>query len=424
MFSKPAIDLANEEARVVYEGKTTAEWTNVNVWIRSAECARKTGVWLAVCEEGKLFPIANFAYADDPGHALLLGLVAVVKDRPMSVHDVAKLNIVINLFGLFLLSALLFSIRYEVASLIVLALGFGSYFLWVGASPHPGLMGVAIMAATYPTVILLGEYGYIDGPKRLFLIAMGLALLGLAALLRGSIGSMGVAASAVVLAYLIWAKFKQGQTFRYLTLLFLAIVALQVPNMLHKVRDTFFSMEPVSHIQAHGLSHSLYIGLGAAGENKFNIRWSDSDGMEAVKRVNSDVAYVSPEYFRILRALYFRNVFGDPLEVARIYGIKFIELINQRHPDWAPPLWLLALGATALLAVGYRYKRWRTTENGPASVLLIIPLVFMGMFVAQGVLAHPHRQYSYPIGVFSILVIAIGLELFVRYGLYSNRGAK
>lgn len=421
MLGKPAVDLANEEARRIYESKTTAEWTNVNVWIRSADCARTTGAWLAICEDGKLYPIANSAYADDPGHALLLGLAAIIKNRSMSVHDVAKLNIVINLFGIFVLSALLFSMRHEVASLLALALGFGSYFLWVGASPHPGLVGVTIMAAIYPLTILLIENGHINGPRRAFLLILGLALLGLAALLRGSIGSMGAAASIVILAYLTWAKFKQRQYFRYLAMLILTIIALQAPNIVHKSRDVFFPMEPANHIQAHGLSHSLYIGLGAAGENKFGIRWDDGDGMAAAKKVNPDVVYVSPEYFRILRSQYFQHVANQPLEVVRVYSLKFLELIKQRHPDWGPPLWLIILGAFILLATGRRHQIWKANGSASAPIFLIVALIFIGLFLAQGVLAHPDRQYSYPIGAFSILIIAIGLELFIRHGLRSNK---
>jgi len=43
------------------------------------------------------------------------------------------------------------------------------------------------------------------------------------------------------------------------------------------------------------------------------------------------------------------------------------------------------------------------------------------VFERESILAHPHRQYSYPIGAFSILIIAIGLELFIRHGLRSNK---
>ena len=54
-----------------------SDWAATNVWLASADCALKRGVWLAVCENGKLVPISERAIADDPGHALILDLWSI-----------------------------------------------------------------------------------------------------------------------------------------------------------------------------------------------------------------------------------------------------------------------------------------------------------------------------------------------------------
>src|SRR5437588_12594993 len=50
------------------------DWGATNIWLDSTSCALERGVWLALCEKGKLVPISERAIADDPGHALLLDL--------------------------------------------------------------------------------------------------------------------------------------------------------------------------------------------------------------------------------------------------------------------------------------------------------------------------------------------------------------
>src|SRR5678815_5634900 len=51
-----------------------SDWKATNVWLAAADCARERGTWLTLCEDGKLVPMSERAIADDPGHALILGL--------------------------------------------------------------------------------------------------------------------------------------------------------------------------------------------------------------------------------------------------------------------------------------------------------------------------------------------------------------
>ncbi len=422
-FGAAGLRTASEEAGRQYQNVQKSDWGAANVWLRSAECTRETGAWLAICNEGKLFPIASFALADDPGHAFLLGQIARLKDRSVSVLDVARLNILINFVGIVAVAGLLFAARLEVAALIVLMLGSGPYFSWVGASPHPGLIGVATMAFIFPMTIVFGVQGYLSGIKRVLFLVLGGALLGLAAMLREPIGTMGLVVSTGALAYVATNKSGLRWKLRLLILMGVVVFAWQAPRWILTARDALFPIQPASLIQTHGISHNLYIGLGAGGENKFGIRWDDSEGDAAVKRVDPNVQYVSPEYFRILWRLYLNRLAEDPVEVIRIYAAKSLDILKYRLPEWAPPLWLMIISSCGLLMVGYRQSGRRDKYAfGAIPIVVVMALAFIGMFIAQGVLAHPSRQYAHPIGGFVLFILAVGFELLVQ--LRSRRDGK
>lgn len=408
---------ANKEADRQFSAVEKADWGATNSWIRAAECARETGAWLAICDKSKLLPIADYALADDPGQALLLGLAARLKNRPMSVADVARLNILINLIGMLSVASLLFAARYQTASLFILMLGSMPYFSWIGASPHPGLIGAASMAFIFPAAVLLGGLGYLTGIRRVLFLVIGAGLLGLAALLREPIGTMGLVVTAGALIYLGINKSCQIRKWQLLILLAVALVSWQSPRWVLMARDACFPIQPAKYVQTHGTSHNLYIGLGAGGANKFGIQWDDGDGAAAVKKVDDRVAYVSPEYFRILWRLYFDRIKQDPLEVGRIYVVKLGEMLRHRLPNWSLPLWVVLIGWCALLVAAHRRRIWQTAGLGAAPVLITTALAFISMFIAQGVLAHPALQYAHPIGGFALLIWAVGLEVFVRHAI-------
>jgi peptidoglycan/LPS O-acetylase OafA/YrhL len=90
------------------------------------------------------------------------------------------------------------------------------------------------------------------------------------------------------------------------------------------------------------------------------------------------------------------------------------DILNHRLPDWAPSLWLVMVGTGVLLFVGHWRKLWRGHDFQAAPTIIIMALTFIVMFVAQGMLSHPSRQYAYPIGGFVLLIFGVGLELFGR----------
>ena len=88
-----------------------SDWRATNVWLDSTDCTVARGVWLAVCEDGRLIPISERAIADDPGHALLLSGWAAITGKRASLVDVARLSTLLNTIGLVALAGLLFSRR-------------------------------------------------------------------------------------------------------------------------------------------------------------------------------------------------------------------------------------------------------------------------------------------------------------------------
>ena len=94
-----------------YADLMPSDWKATNVWLAAADCALERGVWLSVCEQGKLVPMSERAIADDPGHALLLGLWSMATRRHADLIDVARLNTLTDTIGLLTRAGLLFAGR-------------------------------------------------------------------------------------------------------------------------------------------------------------------------------------------------------------------------------------------------------------------------------------------------------------------------
>ena len=187
------------------------DWEATYAWLRSAECTQLTGAWLAICDNGKLVPISEVARADDPGHALLLGLWAKISARKLVLVDVVHLNIALNTFGLVFLASFLFAIRAYVTSIVLLAPGPVIYLGFTGASPHWGCIGVASMAAVLPMALVAREKEWLSARGGHACFAAGLVSLAIAALVREPIGMMALFISLGTLATLAWRRWRAGQ---------------------------------------------------------------------------------------------------------------------------------------------------------------------------------------------------------------------
>ena len=165
-----------DDAERNYGEVSTSDWAHTNYWLKSAECARQTGAWLALCEDdGKLKPISEEAIGDDPGHAFLLALWTIASDDDAAtLVDVAWLNIALNSLGFLLLASFLFALRAYPCALLFMYLGPIVYLKWIGVAPHWGLLGVASMAAVLPMAILAKEYGFLSPRLGQWFVGLGL----------------------------------------------------------------------------------------------------------------------------------------------------------------------------------------------------------------------------------------------------------
>jgi hypothetical protein len=399
-----------------------SDWAATNVWLESAKCARASGALLAICDGSRLVPISEYALADDPGHALFIGILALATKRNVSLADVACLNIAIDALGFIALACILFAMRAYLTVIAFLALGPVVYLGWVGTSPHWSFIGVASLASILPLALAAREYGWLSRRSGSIFIVVGVLSLALAVLIRESIGMMGLLASLGTAGVLAGSRIRAQKRVRSLVLIgLLVLAAAMTPRGVLLARDVSFAMEPAHHVQTHGLSHTLYIGLGTV-ENRFGIRFEDSFGAEAAKKAASDVPYLSPDYYRIMWKLYLACVVEDPLEVAWIYLRKAGMILDDPILDSAPKLWIVLAIAIAALTITRR-DAWRRVGFAQGRLIVVVALVFIGLFIVQAVLAQPSRLFAAPAGAFVLVLLAGLLEFFCRsLWVYVRRG--
>jgi hypothetical protein len=291
-----------------------ADWIPTNMWLKSAECARLQGVWLAICDGNNLVPISEYSFGDDPGHALFLGIWAMATDDRVSLEDVADLNVALNTAGFIVLASFLFAIRAYVTSIVFLWTGPVIYLRWIGVSPHWGFIGVTSMALVLPMALIAKEHGFLSRWSGRAYVAVGILGLAVAALVREPIGVMGLVTSIGVIGALVVRRRRSRSRLRSLFAIgLLVLVASEASTWVVLARDVSFEMEPAQRVTTHNFSHTLYIGLGAV-PNGFGISYDDDVARTSVERVAPDVVYCSPEYYRVLWKLYWNKITRAPVD--------------------------------------------------------------------------------------------------------------
>ena len=417
LFGVETAVLSVESARETFGGMSEADWAHTNYWLKSAECARATGAWLVTCDDdGRLRPLAEEAIGDDPGHALLLATWAILGDRSLGLVDVAALNLLLNGLGFVSLAAFLFALRSYACALVFIYLGPVVYLRWTGVAPHWGLLGVASMAAILPMAILARHYGYLARLKGMLFIALGLAGLVLASLVREAIALMALAASLSAIGFLMVRPGGVRPGRAGLCVLALAIIAVHwAPYALYALRDALFDIEPSQLVQRHGFSDILYMGLGSV-PNAFGIAYDDYLALAHAQRVDPDVVHCSPDFFRIMWSLYLDKLLSHPDEVARIYLEKAWLILADPVLEPGPPLGLLLATGFALLLAGHRFRLWRRLGFPQGELILSASLAFIALFVAQAVLASPDRGYAMPMGAAILTLTGLLVSFLVRGG--------
>jgi hypothetical protein len=390
-----------------------SDWVVTNVWLKSAECARQTGAWLALCEGDKLIPINEQALADDPGHAFILDVYASLTGRSVDLVDVTRLNAFINAAGFVAVAAFLAACRAYAALLVFLILGPFEYLGgWTHDAPHWSFVGATSLAAILPLAVLARHRSWLSPPSANAFLALGLLGLGAAALIREAVGLMALVITAAVIAGLFIWKGRLGQ--RRINLVVLAglvLLAWSTPRWVILARDWSFAMEPPTLVQSHGLSHSLYIYLIAAKKGAAYAS-IDTDGEEAARAADPGIVFYSPEYYRLMWRLYIRLVLDDPEAALRVYLAKGAVILGDSLLEPAPPLWLSILAAAGFVL--FTWPQWPKLDFDQGRFIMIVCLAFVALFVAQGILTFPSRLYAFPAGRLLLVLLACAVEFVAR----------
>jgi hypothetical protein len=394
-----------------------ADWKATNVWLAAADCALERGAWLALCEDGKLVPMSERAIADDPGHALVLGLWAIAKHNHATLIDVARLNTLVDTLGLLELAGLLFALRAYLTSVVLLWLGPLQYLGWMGTSPHWAYVGLVSLAAVLPMALAARETRLLSRTSANLWIGAGVVFLALATLMRESIGLMGVLVTALVIVVLLLRRY------RWLPLLIvgaLAVLAFTTPRWVVMARDAAFDMQPAQRLATHGLSHTLYLGLGFV-ENKWGIRYDDDYGEEIAAAAKPPVVFCSPEYFRLMWKLYLARWAEDPAEVTRIYAEKAWTLLGTPTLYPGPPFGIVLLIGLVHLLAATALGAWRWLGFPQGLVIEGVAVAFTALFLAQAMAALPSHNYAMPVNAFVLVLLGVLVEFFARAAVAIRR---
>ena len=386
-------------------------YARVDIWLESAECSAKTGSFLTVCRDGRLLPIEDASFADDRGHSFLLNLWSYFRTTRLTRADLVRLNWAINCGGFLLLAWLLFQcgLKWPAAVSVLLIFPYGiprwiTSFDVIGA--FPGILALTLCPALILVVMLRNQIR----PKwlRLAATAAGSTAAPLAMLLRESIGILGVVTFFAVAT--IWGLLMERASLRSVWILVLTlsvVLSLFSTRLLLEARNLLFDVPPASGNAGHGFSHNLYIGLGVY-PNPWGIKWDDASAEAAVKRVDPNVRYCSPEYFQILRREYRLIVQSDPSEVFRIYARKLRDVLSLHVGGISPIPYSLTIAVIVLLGGMWAAGRWHRLTVDPFP-LLVLALLWTGL-ILQGVLALPAYFYVYPAEILQILLLTLLVE--------------
>jgi hypothetical protein len=402
-----------------YADLMPSDWKATNVWLAAADCALERGVWLAVCEQGQLVPMSERAIADDPGHALLLGLWSMATRRHADLIDVARLNTLTDAIGLVTLAGLLFALRAYIASIVLLWKGPIEYLGWMGTSPHWAYVGLVSLAAVLPMALAAREMGLLSRRAANRWIAAGIVFLSVATLMRESIGMMGLMVTAAVVIVLLVRRLRPAPV---LLVGMLAVLAFTTPRWVVMARDAAFEMQKAERLATHGLSHTLYLGLGFV-ENKWGIRYDDDYGEEIAGMAG--IVWCSPEYFRLMWQLYLGRWAEDPVEVVGIYIEKAWMLLGTPTLYPGPPFGIVLAIALVHLLAATAFGAWQRLDFRQGLVIEGVAVAFAGLFLAQAMAALPSHSYAMPVNAFVLVLLGAIVEFFARMVLmFGSRASR
>ncbi len=172
-------------------------------------------------------------------------------------------------------------------------------------------------------------------------------------------------------------------------------------------------MQPAQRLATHGLSHTLYLGLGFV-ENKWGIRYDDDYGEEIANKADPPIVFGSPDYFRLMSKLYLARWAEDPLEVSRIYAEKAWRLLAVPTLYPGPPFGIVLLIGLLHLAAATALGAWWRIGFLQGFIVEGVAVAFLGLFLAQAMVALPSQTYALPANAFVLVLLGVIIEFFVR----------
>ena len=229
--------------------------------------------------------------------------------------------------------------------------------------------------------------------------------------MRELIGMMGLMVTAAVVIVLLVRRFRPAPV---LLVGMLAVLAFTTPRWVVMARDAAFEMQKAERLATHGLSHTLYLGLGFV-ENKWGIRYDDDYGEEIAGKAG--IVWCSPEYFRLMWQLYLGRWAEDPVEVVRIYLEKAWMLLGTPTLYPGPPFGIVLAIALVHLLAATAFGAWQRLDFRQGLVIEGVAVAFAGLFLAQAMAALPSHSYAMPVNAFVLVLFGVIVEFFARDGV-------
>ena len=158
---------------------------------------------------------------------------------------------------------------------------------------------------------------------------------------------------------------------------------------------------------------AVYLGL-VEDDRRYQDSYDDDYGEEIANKADPPVIFCSPEYFRLMWKLYLARWAEDPLEVARIYADKAWSLLAVPTLYPGPPFGIVLLLGLLHLTAAKALGAWGRIGFPQGFVIEGVALAFLGLFLAQAMVALPSQTYAMPANAFVLVLLGAIVEFFVR----------
>jgi hypothetical protein len=401
--------------QTVEERAAIPVYGRVTSWIEAAECFKKSGVIVAMCDaEGKhLQPAEDATIADDRGHGVMLSVLHRWFGVPATKHALVFVNAIFSVAALSLLAWQLVRLQRIVAAIVFLGLTLRLVSTgFFNSDVFSVFFGLFALSLLLPLQILRMFSQSEQRWSEWMWLAVSCFALVCTVLFREPIGLIGVIMTLLALAIGFLRRMRASGAAHWIaagSAVVAIVIAVNSASLLIGYRSYFQGVPPGKGIVSHGIAHNLFIGLGSE-PNPFGIEWSDTAGADAVKAVDPTIPYGSDKYFSTLVKLYFDVVREKPMAVIRIYASRMGRVLT---PLIVP---VLFLGLAAIIA-GMAFNRREGSQTRYDSVALdlaIVTAVGTLLHCAQAILTVPVISYYFQANLGLYLVVALACDLWFR----------